>query len=519
MQKGPASSSHQNISTGKLLDKLKTGWPNSALALVAGIFVTLSLAPFNIWPLGIVSLTLLAWLLNDLSRKHAAVCGYFYGLGLFGSGISWVYVSIHVYGYAPAPLAATLTILFSAALALLSAFGAYCYVRWIRDKPGGTTVGFAAIFVLGEWLRSWLLTGFPWLYLGYGHIDTMLAGWAPLGGVWAISFAIAYSGAIIAEAVNKKKIVNISLGFGLILWCGGAALNQVDWVTPTDQPSIKVAMVQANISQHVKWSKDHYLSTLKTYRDSSQPLWSNHDIVIWPEGAIPGYYHNAKPFLDDIAKQANLHNSTLITGIPYYQASASMSRGRSYNSIMAVGNGSGIYHKQRLVPFGEYVPLENFLRGLIQFFDLPMSAFSPGDKHQETLQAGPVNIAPFICYEVVYPELIGQWLPRADILLTISNDAWFGESIGPLQHLQMAQMRALEAGRYLLRSTGNGVSAIIDERGHITTQSQQFQAEILSGKATVFAGNTPFGVLGTWPLIIFCIITCLTLQFARNTKL
>lgn len=519
MPKISASLPGDPIKSGKLLERLKTGWPSFALALIAGSFVTLSLAPFDIWPLGIFSLALLAWLLDNLSRNQAATCGFFYGLGMFGSGASWVYVSIHVYGYAPIPLAILLTVLFTSGLALLSSLGAYCYVRWIRDHYGGSTLGFAAIIVLGEWLRSWLLTGFPWIYLGYGHIDTWLAGWGPVGGVWAISFIIAYTGAIITRAAIQNKITATHWIVGLSLWCGGAALSQVSWVTATNnQAPIRIAMVQANISQHIKWSRDNYRKTLKQYRDSSSPLWANHDIVIWPEGAVPGYYHNAQVFLEDIARRASENNATLITGIPYFQASTEASPARSFNSIMAFGNGRGLYHKQRLVPFGEYVPLEKMLRGLIQFFDLPMSAFSAGDNDQEGLFAGDLKLAPFICYEIVYPELVGDWLPSADLLLTISNDAWFGESIGPLQHLQMAQMRALEAGRYLLRSTGNGVSAIIDERGKIVTRSRQFQAEILSGEAKVFSGSTPFVSFGTWPTITFCLFICLFSRFINRAN-
>lgn len=519
MPKTSASSLGDQIKSKKLFGGLKSGWPSFALALIAGTLVTLSLAPFDIWPLGILSLALFAWLLNDLSQNQAAKCGFFYGLGMFGSGASWVYVSIHVYGYAPIPLAILLTALFSGGLALLSSISAYCYVRWIRDHLGGRTLGFAAVIVLSEWLRSWLLTGFPWIYLGYGHIDTWLAGWGPVGGVWCISFIVAYTGAIIAHAVIQKKITSSHLIIGLSLWCGGAILSQVNWVTTKNtQALVRIAMVQANISQHIKWSKDNYRKTLKQYSDSSGPLWANHDIVIWPEGAVPGYYHNAQVFLDDMAAQASENNATLITGIPYFKAPTETSPARSFNSIMAFGNGHGLYHKQRLVPFGEYVPLEKLLRGLIQFFDLPMSAFSPGGNHQEGLFAGDLKLAPFICYEVVYPELVSDWLPSADLLLTISNDAWFGESIGPLQHLQMAQMRALEAGRYLLRSTGNGVSAIIDERGKIVTQSRQFQAEILSGNAKVFSGSTPFVKFGTWPLIIFCLFICLYLRFSKRAN-
>ncbi len=191
-------------------------------------------------------------------------------------------------------------------------------------------------------------------------------------------------------------------------------------------------------------------------------------------------------------------DTTLITGIPFRPEGQQ----RYHNSIMALGSGEGVYLKQRLVPFGEYVPLEEQLRGLISFFDLPMSAFSPGPADQPPLRAGAFRIAPFICYEVVYPDLVASGARNADLLITISNDSWFGNSIGPLQHLQMAQMRALENGRYMIRGTNNGISAIIDHRGRITARTGQFVEESLSGKVEVMLGETPFSSFGSRPIIV-----------------
>ncbi|MDH4041784.1 MAG: apolipoprotein N-acyltransferase, partial [Gammaproteobacteria bacterium] len=191
---------------------------------------------------------------------------------------------------------------------------------------------------------------------------------------------------------------------------------------------------------------------------------------------------------------------TLFVGAPYLAE-----QGDGYfNSVIAVGQGEGVYHKQHLVPFGEYVPLERQLRGLIAFFDLPMSAFSSGPPDQPPLRAGAYRVAPFLCYEVVYPELVARSARNSDLLLTISNDSWFGKSIGPLQHLQMAQMRALENGRYMIRGTNNGVSAIIDQRGQIVARTDQFVEATLTGDVEVMLGNTPFGTFGVTPVIAGC---------------
>ena len=229
------------------------------------------------------------------------------------------------------------------------------------------------------------------------------------------------------------------------------------------------------------------------------------DIVIWPEAAIPGYLQRAQPFLQPLVERAANSETALITGVP----SRPPGGDAYYNSIVALGHGRGEYHKQRLVPFGEYVPMEQLLRGLIAFFDLPMSSFSPGPEGQGPLRVGAYRAAPFICYEIVYAEQVASAARDADLMITISNDSWFGDSIGPLQHLQITQMRALENGRYILRGTNNGVSAIIDHQGRIVKRSEQFVATTLVGEVNVMLGNTPFGSFGTTPMIAGSAITLL----------
>ena len=490
-----------------------TGWRGHSLALIAGALVTPSLAPWNIWPLAIISAGLLAWLLTDSSPRQALLRGWLYGLGLFGSGSSWVYVSIHVYGYAPVPLALFLTILFCCGIALFCSLPCYLYARFVSDCPGGKHLGFAAVFVLGEWWRSWFLTGFPWLYLGYGHLQTPLAGWAPVAGVYAISFIVALSGATLALALMQRRMIRSQWLLLASLWLAGGLLQTIAWTQPKGEP-IKVAMVQANIPQEQKWRPDNFQKTLDLYASTSAPLWAEHDLVIWPEAAIPAFYQSAENWLSQISQRAKAANSSLITGIPWYQAGDTPEDAKRYNSIIGLGAGSGVYFKQRLVPFGEYVPMEKWLRGTLQFFELPLSAFSSGGSEQASIMAGELSLAPFICYEVVYPELVSSWLPAADLLITISNDAWFGHSIGPLQHLEMAQMRALESGRSMLRATGTGVSAIIDQRGRIVVRGDQFSREVISGEAQVFTGATPFAITGSRPILLLCLLLCLGAIFS-----
>ncbi|GHD24996.1 apolipoprotein N-acyltransferase [Parahalioglobus pacificus] len=480
----------------------------AVLAPLAGALVTLSLAPFTLWPAGIASLVLLSYLLCACTPGDALWRGWLYGLGFFGSGASWVWVSIHDYGFASVPLATLLTALFCAGLALFHSLFGWVYVRWVRPLPGGMLLGFALLWVLFEWLRSWLLTGFPWLYLGYAHLDTWIAGWAPVFGVFGLSLMTALSATCLFLSWRSRQCVAITTYAGLLLlmWLGGAVLKPIEWVAPATEEPLSVAMYQPNIPQAQKWDRAYFDDIVAQYQ-SVVPSLYGYDIILWPEAAIPTLFQNARGILDPIASRARQVDSTLITGIPMRPTPETI-----YNSIIALGQGEGVYHKQRLVPFGEYVPLESVLRGLIDFFDLPMSSFSAGSATQPPLRAGSFRIAPYICYEIVYPGLVAAHAREADLLVTISNDSWFGASIGPLQHLQMARMRALENGRYLIRGTNNGVSAIIDHRGQVLTSSEQFVETTLTGEAEVMLGRTPVGSFGTLP-IVFASAIALVLMF------
>jgi len=471
------------------------------LAPLAGALVTLSLAPFDIWPAGILSCALYAWLLSTCTPGQGLWRGWLYGLGLFGTGVSWVYVSIHDHGNASVPLAAGLTAFFCAGLALYQAFFAWSYVRFVRPLPGGMLVGFPALWVLVEWFRGWFLTGFPWLYLGYAHVETSLSGWGPITGVLGLSFIVALSGTSLFLAWRSRKLIT-AVTYSVILgtlWGGGEVLKSTQWVAPASEKPLEVAIVQPNVPQEHKWDPSWYGAILDQLRETTGPLLGR-DLVIWPESAVPNYYQRAQDFLQPMAGLAEAAHTTLITGIPYRPAGSS----KYYNSVVALGFGEGVYHKRRLVPFGEYVPLEDLLRGLIDFFDLPMSAFSPGPEYQKPLRAGAYRIAPFVCYEIVYGGMVARSARDADLLITVSNDTWFGHSIGPWQHLQIAQMRGSENGRYVLRGTNNGISAIIDHQGRIVSRTNQFEKAVLKGQAEVMLGSTPFASFGNVPILAAC---------------
>ncbi len=523
----------------------KPGWQGDIIAIIAGTLLPFSLAPYDFWFLGILAPAILAFLLKGLNAKPTFWRSFLFGAGMFGKGASWVYVSIHDFGYTTAPLALVMTGLFVCALAVTFALPFFIYARFFnsrllsnscarisihdsQDTPYNTAkhvFGFAAVWVLGEWSRSWFLTGFPWLYLGYAHADTWLAGWAPIIGVYGIGFICVLTGTTLSETIQRlllrhkqgerwfslSRSHSVALSFTACLWLiGFSALISDDQYEET--PKISVAIVQPNISLEMKWNPLKLNKVLDILREETQNHWDK-DLIIWPEAAIPIMYNDAQYFLDEIEKIANATSSGLITGILYDDKKPMT----FFNSIIGLGRADGIYFKQRLVPFGEYVPMEKWLRGLIDFFNLPNSIIFPGPQNQEILQFDNYKIAPSICYEIVYPDLVAQLAREADLLITISNDAWFGDSIGPIQHFQMAQMRALENQRYVIRGTNTGISGIIAPSGKVTVASRQFQRETITQMdVRLINKKTWFSVWGSTPLVVFCGLILAALLIAQR---
>jgi apolipoprotein N-acyltransferase len=416
-----------------------------------------------------------------------------------------VYVSINTYGHAPPWLAGGLTAGFVLLLALFPAltFALFAWLR--RPSPMMNALLFIAIWVLGDAFRTVFLTGFPWLFLGYGHLDTALAGWIPVLGIYGITGIVVATGTtlllLVGNATSGQK-----LGMAIVvalLWLTGPLLNRVDWVMPRQEAPLSVALVQTNIAQEVKWLPQQRKLTLRLLKELSFDTLPPHDLIVWPETAVPILHDQALAFLDQMGGQAKAQGSTIISGIPYRERRDDGGI-TMHNSIVSIGAGTGLYHKQKLVPFGEYVPLQDYLRGLIAFFDLPMSDFRVGPARQPLLQAGSYKVAPYICYEVVYPDFAATLAREADYLLTISNDSWFGRSIGPIQHLEMAQFRAAENRKYMVRGTNNGVTAVIDPRGLIQESSERFVETVLSSHIYPMQGLTPFARFGSLPALGLC---------------
>lgn len=474
-----------------------------ALALAAGAMTPLSFAPFNWWPLGFVTLAFFYYCLRQTTPREALRLGFVFGFGLFGVGASWIYVSIHDYGLAPPIVAFIITLVFVLFMALYNAVASWLWRRYVVSAllP---TLTFAATWVVCEWFRTWFLTGFPWLLLGYAHVTSPLSGVAPVFGVYGASFMVALCGALLAEIAISLKACGLkstmrhpALSALIIVQVLTAGSAVIDWTHPAIREPVRVGLVQGNIPQELKFDADAVQDGLNRYVQMSAPLWKQ-DLLVWPETAIPLVYQNQEELIASLAAQARSNNTALITGV-FYRSELGL-----HNSIVVEGNGSGVWLKQKLVPFGEYVPFHEWIDNVLQMFVLPLSSLAVGPADQTLLNAAGLRIAPYICYEVVYPDFARRVGRDADLLLTVSNDTWFGASFGPLQHLQMAAMRARELGRYMVRATNNGVSAIINSRGQVVAETAQFKAETLQGNVLVYEGMTPFGHWGSLPVWLLC---------------
>ncbi len=506
---------------------------------VAGALLPLSFAPLAVWPLAILSPLCWLWLSHtQLERepenlKSFLFKNFLYWFGFYSVGVSWVYVSIHDYGYTPAPLAALLALIFASGLAAVN--GIHAFVYWKFKLRHTYLLAFPASWVLLEWLRSWLLTGFPWLYSGYALIDSPLAGFATVGGVYSLSFVAVWIAALLFYVLlNVRTHTGKALLAGstiTLIFIAGFLLGQHHWFEIKKEQPLNVYLVQGNIAQHEKWLPENRQYIINTYiqlvQETLAGIAHTHEknpqqthLIVLPEAAMPVLQSELDWLFEYFDEHAKQLNTALISGIFYDENGEGFSAKNIYNSILAIGVASGLYHKQRLVPFGEYVPLENFIRGWIPFFDLPYSSFARGQFGQAGIQLHEVSIAPFICYEILYPELVFAHARNADYLLTISNDAWFGNSWGPAQHFQMARMRALEQGKFLIRNTNTGTTAIIAPNGTVVSAAPKNIRTVLTGEVYPTRGQTPFSRWGHTPILVISallIMMLATLSYLRRT--
>ncbi|MCV6637871.1 apolipoprotein N-acyltransferase [Candidatus Albibeggiatoa sp. nov. NOAA] len=453
-------------------------------AFLSGCAVPLAFAPVSWFWVSIIALSLLFILCHNISAKRAWWRGYVFGIGMFGVGVSWISISFYQFSEVPLIVTFFITILFVLYLSLFPAFATWLLNRYfpIFSLPVVLLI-MPSLWVLTEWVRGWLFTGFPWLLMGYSQIDTPLSGFAPVLGIYSLNWFVALTAGILAYLyVARKHWIVLSLVL-IGVWGTGAYLKNIEWTQPIDEP-IDTVLIQGNVPQALKWDEIDY--SLRLYFKLTQRDLKA-DLIIWPETAMPLYYQDAKPFLARLQQARETYGTEFMTGIIVQQ-----SENEYYNAILSLSHIETFYYKYHLVPFGEYIPLMKYFDKLLNFFDVPMSEFSRGAYKQQHLRAADQLIGASICYESAFSEQVLQSLPEATVLVNVSNDSWFGNSLAPHQHLEIARMRALETGRYLMRSTNTGISAIINPQGQITAQSPQFEVYNLRAPVQPYQGSTPY---------------------------
>ena len=495
------------------------------IVFVAGALLPLAFSPVNFYLIALISPGILFYSFLSATPRRAALLGWWFGLGFFGVGVSWVFVAIYVFGLSSITISALLTFISINILALFIALQGYLSIYFIQkykieNRAAMLLVIFPLFWVLLEWFRGWFLTGFPWLSLGYSQTGSMLSGYAAVLGVYGVSWLSALSASLILIAILYKNKTGIPVLLGLVsLWLGGYLLSQISWTEKAGKP-IKVSLVQGNVEQKNKWDPDYFEKRKQRYLSLTEKNWDS-DLILWPENSLTIFYHQLKEkILDPLTKQARKYNADIILGLPVLDRE----KDEYFSSLMAINNSAEkssqvqFYHKNHLVPFGEYLPLESLLRGLINFFDLPMSGFTAGKYNQQLLTAAGQKIAPTICYEDAFGEDLIRFLPEATLILNASNNAWYGNSFAPHQHLQISQMRALETGRDVMRVTTNGVSALIDFKGKIISRSPQFEAYVVTGFSQPRTGATPYVVWGNKPVLVIMALIIAWITFLYRIK-
>jgi len=507
-----------------LLAKDKKAW----LALIAGLVLTFGYAPFQIWPIVFFSLAAIIFCINPNNTgkahaKTAAKYGFIFGLGWFGAGISWVHVSIATFGGMPLIASLSLMAFLCAYLALFPALAFWAATRFASGPKS-----FGALLIvsvaMSEYLRGTVLTGFPWLSFGYTQTDGPLRLLAPYIGEFGLTLtcvAIAFALYRLTQKDFKTPLATAAAFIILVV----SALN-----TGSDQYSGKhmsTLLVQGNIKQHLRFEPSEFWTTMSKYQDLTRPHWDA-DLIVWPEAAVPEIETLADTYLANLDKAASFNKTALVTGIVDYQLDTKT----IYNTLIVVGNkerndeqghyrylGKNRYRKHQLLPIGEFVPFQDFLRPIAPLFDLPMSSFTRGDKVQNNLRANGFNLLPAICYEIVFADLVrGNYKSDSDLLFTVSNDAWFGDSIGPLQHMQIARMRALELQRPLVRVTNNGVSAVYDPISHTQQTMPQFEAATMKADIKLIQGDSVYSQYGNmfvWAFVLLLGVAGFGVRFRK----
>lgn len=480
-------------------------------ALASGAIGALAFAPFNYSFSIYLSLLALLFLVDNKTARQGAGYAFLWGLGLFLGGIHWVAVSILDFGGLPTAVALILVILLCAYLAI---YPMLCIYLLNRLTPNSDhlryLIAFPALWLITDWLRGWLLTGFPWLQLGYSQMDNPLVNFAPVLGVEGITFVVALLTSALYFGLRQRRLL-ITNSVVAVVIISALLLQDQQWTSP--QATKSIALIQGNTDQNEKWLPENRKHILENYLTLSLKN-TDADIIIWPESAIPALEFQVANFLRYAATKMLETNTTLITGVINFQRTEKIDK--YYNAVIVLGeqgpsltdpNSTDRYYKNKLLPIGEFVPFEDLLRPIAPLFNLPMSSFQRGGEQQLNLGANGINIATAICYEIAFNQTLVKTVNAdTDYIMTVSNDAWFGKSIGPVQHLQIARMRAFEFQRPVIRSTNTGVTAIFDQQGQEAARIDQFKQGVLRADITPYRGLTPFNRYGNTPMLILAFV-------------
>ena len=487
----------------------RRGAPLSAvLALLAGALLVLAFAPTGSWPLAVLAPAVQIYLWQGVAPRRAALLGFCFSFGTFAVGTYWIYISVHGFGQAPIWLALLLMLALVSIMSSYQALLGWLVARWLPARgPRRWLLGIPAAWLLIEWLRGWLFSGFSWLSLGLSQTDTWLRGFAPLLGMHGISaLLLCAAGGCVTLLLGQGRERWLALLVLLLPWPIGAGLDDIEWTRLAGAP-VGVALVQGAIPQDEKWLDTNHDTTLRIYRDLTRSALGT-PLIVWPEAAAPDLANNLVDYLGGLYKEASAHGSALVLGVLRADPPPPGQRGepKYFNAVVALAEHVGWYDKRHLVPFAEFFPVPAFVRRWLRLMSLPYSDFTHGADEQPPLSAAGLELAMTICYEDAYGSSQLAVLQRATVLANVTNDAWFGRSSARFQHLQLSRMRALEAQRWMIRAANDGVSALIGPRGEVMGRAPEYQATVLRGSVVPRSGLTPYARVGNWLVVSLALI-------------
>jgi len=467
--------------------------PKLCLSSIAlSLAYLLGFEPLGYQLIGFLSVSVLFYFALNLDERKAALLFFLFGFFLYCIGLYWLYISVHVVSGAPKILAVLLIVALSVYLSLFYSLFGFIFVklhRRIQNESISLLLFAPSLWTVLEVFRGHFLTGFPWFSLGYMDSTSFISSWAPIGGVFLVSMITAMTSSAILLIFLKRRILGSSILL-IVITCS-YILNSINWTIKSNDSPYSVALVQGNIEQDKKWLRSEFENTLMLYASSLQGL-DGTDLVICPEVAIPSLKENVQEYLDYLEIQMIEKDiKMLILGI-----NTQNQNGQIFNSMISLGKEQNIYQKRHLVPFGEYFPVPDQVRSWMQNMNLPSRDISEGKSQQQPFKLGNLRMAPSICYEDIFGSDLLDFFPQSDVLINITNNAWFGKSTASAQHLQMSRMRAIESGRYLLRSTNTGISAIIGPKGKINATSRPYEYSVIEGDFFRMEGETPYMLLG-----------------------